>query len=121
MLRPPMLVLLASPYPGRWSASVSGAPGHPAPFRLLIVLSDNAILWRQIPSSGVRRRGAMAEERLTIRQVAEYLKLTVPTVEEYVCFGKLPPYQQGRFKKSEIDAFLETGRQEWITRKQAKQ
>jgi len=55
----------------------------------------------------------MPEEWMTIEEVAEYLRLAVPTVLKYVRLGKLPSFRQGRLtrlKKSELDAFLESGR-----------
>jgi excisionase family DNA binding protein len=50
---------------------------------------------------------------MTIEETAAHLKMSVPTIRKYVRLGKLPSYRQGRLirlKKSELDAFLESGR-----------
>jgi excisionase family DNA binding protein len=62
----------------------------------------------------------MLEEWLTVRRVAEYLRLTGPTVTEYVRLGKLPVSVRGRIKRGDLEAFLEAGRLGWTTMKRTK-
>ena len=48
-------------------------------------------------------------EWLTIKEVAEHLKLSVAAIRKYIRLGKLPYYRQGRvirLKKSDVDNFL---------------
>ena len=57
----------------------------------------------------------MDNEILTIREVAEYLKLAEKTVYRLVAEGKIPGFKVGgawRFKKDEIES--------WIKAEQAK-
>lgn len=52
-------------------------------------------------------------ELMTIKQVAEYLTLSVPTIYGMVHEAKIPNYKQGKrlyFKKSDIDAWITSGR-----------
>jgi excisionase family DNA binding protein len=52
------------------------------------------------------------EEILTIREVADLLKLHPKTVNKFVLAGKLPAYRIGRqwrFRKSEVLRALEKG------------
>lgn len=51
----------------------------------------------------------MDNEILTIREVAEYLKLAEKTVYRLVAEGKIPGFKVGgawRFRKSEIDRWI---------------
>jgi len=52
----------------------------------------------------------MAEQILTIKEVADFLKLTEKTAYRLVAEGKLPGFKVGgswRFKQSDIDAWIE--------------
>lgn len=52
----------------------------------------------------------MAEEILTIKDVAIYLKLAEKTAYKLAAEGKLPGFKVGgswRFKQSDIDAWIE--------------
>ncbi len=49
------------------------------------------------------------EDRLTRKQAASYLNVTLPTLDRYKNEGRIPFYQTGRtiyFKKSKIDEAL---------------
>jgi excisionase family DNA binding protein len=51
-------------------------------------------------------------EWLTIKEAADYLKLSVPTIRKYIRLRKLPHYRHGRivrFKRRDLDNFLELG------------
>lgn len=53
------------------------------------------------------------EERLTRTQLANYLGVTLPTVDRYRSRSVFPYYQTGRtiyFKKSEVDNALSVGK-----------
>ena len=53
----------------------------------------------------------MAEEILTIKEVAVYLKLAEKTAYKLAAEGKLPGVKVGgswRFKQSDIDAWIES-------------
>lgn len=53
----------------------------------------------------------MAEEILTIKEVAVYLKLAEKTAYKLAAEGKLPGFKVGgswRFKQSDIDAWIES-------------
>ncbi|RZJ77715.1 MAG: DNA-binding protein [Flavobacterium sp.] len=53
------------------------------------------------------------EERLTRNQLANYLGVTLPTVDRYRSRSVFPYYQTGRtiyFKKSEVDNALSVGK-----------
>lgn len=52
----------------------------------------------------------MAEQILTIKEVADFLKLTEKTAYRLAADGKLPGFKVGgswRFKQSDIDAWIE--------------
>lgn len=52
----------------------------------------------------------MAEQILTIREVADFLKLTEKTAYRLAAEGKLPGFKVGgswRFKQSDIDTWIE--------------
>ncbi|CAM3733258.1 methylation-associated defense system helix-turn-helix domain-containing protein MAD1 [Halomonas casei] len=52
----------------------------------------------------------MAEQILTIREVADFLKLTEKTAYRLAAEGKLPGFKVGgswRFKQSDIDSWIE--------------
>jgi len=52
-------------------------------------------------------------EWLTIKEAADYLKLSVPAIRKYIRLGKLPYYRQGRIvriKKQDLDNFLKPGK-----------
>lgn len=52
-------------------------------------------------------------QTFTISELANYLKVTKPTIHAYKKRGILPYFQTGRtvyFKKSEVDAALEVGK-----------
>lgn len=52
----------------------------------------------------------MAEQILTIKEVADFLKLTEKTAYRLAAEGKLPGFKVGgswRFKQSDIDAWIE--------------
>ena len=52
----------------------------------------------------------MADEILTLKEVAEYLKLAEKTAYRLVAEGKLPGFKVGgswRFKKEDIDLWIE--------------
>ena len=52
----------------------------------------------------------MADDILTIKEVAEYLKLTERTLYRLVQEGKLPGFKVGnswRFKQADIDRWIE--------------
>ena len=56
----------------------------------------------------------MDEEILTIREVAEYLKLAEKTVYRLIAEGKIPGFKVGgawRSRKSEIDRWIVTQEQ----------
>ena len=49
------------------------------------------------------------EEIMTIKEVAEYLKIAEKTAYRFASDGKIPAFRVGsawRFKKSEIDAWI---------------
>jgi excisionase family DNA binding protein len=48
-------------------------------------------------------------EWMTIEDAAKYLKVSVPSIRNYIKSGKLPSYRQGkliRIKQSDLDTFL---------------
>tara|TARA_R110000765_G_scaffold278169_2_gene375988 strand:- start:707 stop:889 length:183 start_codon:yes stop_codon:yes gene_type:complete len=52
----------------------------------------------------------MTEEILTLREVAEYLKLTEKTAYRLAAEGKLPGFKVGgswRFKRIDLEAWIE--------------
>ena len=52
----------------------------------------------------------MQTDIMTIREVADYLKLTEKTAYRLVAEGKIPGFKVGgswRFKRSEIDTWIE--------------
>ena len=52
----------------------------------------------------------MDSDIMTIREVAEYLKLTEKTAYRHVADGKIPGFKVGgawRFRRSEIDRWIE--------------
>ncbi len=52
----------------------------------------------------------MQTDIMTIREVADYLKLTEKTAYRLVAEGKIPGFKVGgswRFRKSEIDTWIE--------------
>ena len=62
----------------------------------------------------------MSEDILTIRDVAEYLKVTEKTVYGLAQKGRLPGFKVGgqwRFKREDIDQWIEDGK-EAATRKE---
>lgn len=57
----------------------------------------------------------MDTDIMTIREVAEYLKLTEKTAYRLAAEGKLPGFKVGgawRFRKSDIDSWIETRKAE---------
>jgi excisionase family DNA binding protein len=53
------------------------------------------------------------EELLTLKELSKYLKISKPTVYKMVEQGKIPALKianQWRFKKGDIDSWLETQR-----------
>jgi excisionase family DNA binding protein len=62
----------------------------------------------------------MSEDILTIRDVAEYLKVTEKTVYGLAQKGKIPGFKVGgqwRFKREDIDQWLEDGKEAATTKK----
>ncbi|PID38747.1 MAG: DNA-binding protein [Proteobacteria bacterium] len=56
----------------------------------------------------------MSEDILTIREVAEYLKVTEKTVYGLAQKGKIPGFKVGgqwRFKREDIDQWIEDGKE----------
>lgn len=57
----------------------------------------------------------MDSDIMTIREIAEYLKLTEKTAYRLTAEGKIPGFKVGgawRFKRSDIDAWIETKKTE---------
>ncbi|WP_296933319.1 helix-turn-helix domain-containing protein [uncultured Marinobacter sp.] len=57
----------------------------------------------------------MAEQILTIKEVADFLKLTEKTAYRLAAEGKLPGFKVGgswRFKQSDLDAWIEESKTE---------
>ena len=53
----------------------------------------------------------MSDEILTLREVAEYLKLTEKTAYRLAAEGKLPGFKVGgswRFKRTDLDTWIES-------------
>jgi len=53
----------------------------------------------------------MHTDVMTVREVAEYLKLTEKTTYRLVADGKIPGFKVGgawRFRRADIDAWIET-------------
>ncbi|MBR9785343.1 MAG: helix-turn-helix domain-containing protein [Gammaproteobacteria bacterium] len=53
----------------------------------------------------------MSDEILTLREVAEYLKLTEKTAYRLAAEGKLPGFKVGgswRFKRTDLDIWIES-------------
>lgn len=53
----------------------------------------------------------MAEQIMTVREVAEYLKLTEKTAYRLAAAGKLPGFKVGgswRFRRSDVEVWIET-------------
>jgi len=65
-------------------------------------------------------REHMSEDILTIRDVAEYLKVTEKTVYGLAQKGKIPGFKVGgqwRFKREDIDQWIEDGKEAATTKK----
>ncbi len=59
----------------------------------------------------------MKIEFLTIKELSEYLKLTVPTIYGYTSTNRIPHIKRGKrlyFKKSDIDIWIEKGQRKTI-------
>lgn len=59
------------------------------------------------------------EQKFTRLQLAEYLKVTLPTIDRYRANGVFPVYQTGRtiyFKKSEVDRALLVGNNKGVSK-----
>lgn len=57
----------------------------------------------------------MTEQILTLKEVAEFLKLTEKTAYRLAAEGKLPGFKVGgswRFKQSDIDSWIEQSKAE---------
>jgi len=54
-----------------------------------------------------------SDEWMTIAEAAKHMKLSIPAIRKYIRLGKITSYHQGRLvrlKKSDLNAFLESGR-----------
>ncbi len=63
-----------------------------------------------ILSSGLMIGEAMTDEILTLKEVANYLKLTEKTAYRLAADGKLPGFKVGgswRFKREDVSAWIE--------------
>jgi excisionase family DNA binding protein len=63
----------------------------------------------------------MSEAILTIREVAEYLKVTEKTVYGLAQKGKIPGFKVGgqwRFKREDIDQWIEDGKEAAVGRQE---
>jgi excisionase family DNA binding protein len=59
----------------------------------------------------------MKIEFLTIKELSEYLKLTVPTIYGYTSTNRIPHIKRGKrlyFKKSDIDIWIEKGQRKTV-------
>ena len=64
----------------------------------------------------------MDGEILTIKEVAEYLKLTEKTAYRLVAEGKIPGFKVGgawRFKKAEIEAWIKAEQEKVMSQDEA--
>jgi len=67
-------------------------------------------IFSSILSVAYRVAGIMAEEILTLKDVAAYLKLAEKTAYKLAAEGKLPGFKVGgswRFKQSDIESWIE--------------
>ena len=74
---------------------------HPLRFRIFLVFSH----YRYSPMGN-----PMDSDIMTIREVAEYLKLTEKTAYRHAADGKIPGFKVGgawRFRRGEIDKWIE--------------
>lgn len=74
-----------------------------------------APLFSPILSSNVLVEKAMTDEILTLKEVAEYLKLAEKTAYRLAAEGKLPGFKVGgswRFKQSDIEKWIEQSKKE---------
>lgn len=70
-------------------------------------------IYRDLNLSQLLTNKTEPEERLTRTQLANYLGVTLPTVDRYRSRSVFPYYQTGRtiyFKKSEVDNALSVGK-----------
>ncbi|RZJ54094.1 MAG: DNA-binding protein [Flavobacterium sp.] len=70
-------------------------------------------IYRDLNLSQIITHNSEPEERLTRTQLADYLGVTLPTVDRYRNRSVFPYYQTGRtiyFKKSEVDNALSVGK-----------
>lgn len=59
----------------------------------------------------LKRASIMSDEILTLREVADYLKLTEKTAYRLAAEGKLPGFKVGgswRFKRTDLEAWIES-------------
>lgn len=59
----------------------------------------------------LKRASIMSDEILTLKEVAEYLKLTEKTAYRLAAEGKLPGFKVGgswRFKRIDLDIWIES-------------
>jgi excisionase family DNA binding protein len=80
---------------------------------LALALPDISRIFSYRPNRAVRSR--MDSDIMTIREIAEYLKLTEKTAYRLTAEGKIPGFKVGgawRFKRSDIDAWIETKKTE---------
>ena len=63
---------------------------------------------------GKRKQGDLAMDKwLTLDQIAEYLQMSTSSIYKMAQKGKIPAYKVGRqwrFKKEEIDRWIEEGK-----------
>lgn len=62
----------------------------------------------------LRERGVMAADIMTIREVADYLRIAEKTAYRLASNGTLPGFKVGgswRFRRAEVDGWIEAERQ----------
>jgi len=64
--------------------------------------------------TGKRKQGDLTMDKwLTLEQIAEYLQMSTSSIYKMAQKGKIPAYKVGRqwrFKKEEIDRWIEKGK-----------
>lgn len=79
-------------------------------FKNVLIDCVNACLKYHEPIHDVTQN--LSEEKFSRKQLANYLNVTLPTIDRYRANGVFPVYQTGRtiyFKKSEVDRALLVG------------
>ena len=74
------------------------------------VFSSIFVNFRLVSHRAIWRRGLMHTDVMTVREVAEYLKLAEKTTYRLVAEGKIPGFKVGGarcFRKADIDAWIE--------------